>query len=410
MTPNIALLGTGTFAKQSYLPALLDLQGVTLNVHSVWSRSEGTVKSFIDSIKDQIQDSKVNLTPKVESGDQGLNSILANKDIDAVLIVLPITSQPEIIRKCLKAGKHVLSEKPIAKDVKDAKALIDEYERDYKSKGLIWRIAENYSHEPLLREASELISSTPELGPILFWQLNMQGYIEDGSKYHKTSWRTIPDYQGGFLLDGGVHWTAFLRTVLPESARPSSIISVSSLHRTHLLPHDTIHAISLPSKTKSYTESHGPKTKLTTASNKETEIPGESIGKSYPTGQILLSFALPDLPKDKQSINGLKINFLNAQIEIQSIPSKRSYLLEITPAQGSNVEAIKKEGLMVGVNKEIELFTKAISNLKQNPNDIEKENDQNYNHGKPSDALWDLKVLQAMLQSNGKEVSVDDLV
>jgi len=25
----------------------------------------------------------------------------------------------------------------------------------------------------------------------------MEGYVEDGSKYQATPWRTVPDYQGG---------------------------------------------------------------------------------------------------------------------------------------------------------------------------------------------------------------------
>lgn len=35
-----------------------------------------------------------------------------------------------------------LSQKPIAKDVASAKKLIETYEKEYKPKGLIWRVAE----------------------------------------------------------------------------------------------------------------------------------------------------------------------------------------------------------------------------------------------------------------------------
>lgn len=35
------------------------------------------------------------------------------------------------------------------------------------------------------------------MGPVLYWNLKMEGYVEDGSKYQATPWRTIPDYQGG---------------------------------------------------------------------------------------------------------------------------------------------------------------------------------------------------------------------
>ncbi|WVW85706.1 hypothetical protein I302_107744 [Kwoniella bestiolae CBS 10118] len=403
-TPNIAILGSGTFAKASYLPALLSLHPTTLNFHSIWSRSPESAQSLLS-----VAQESSSISPELKSGDEGLESILANPEIDGVLIVLPITSQPDLVIRCLKAGKHVMSEKPLAKVVDDARVLIQRYEREYKTKGLIWRVAENYSHEPILREAGELISNTPELGPILFWNLNMQGYIEDGSKYQKTTWRTIPDYQGGFLLDGGVHWTALLRVVLPTSARPSSLISFSSLHRTHLLPHDTLQAISLPSKS-STTESHGPKTKLTTAVNDETKVPG-GIGKSSPTGQILISFAGSNIPQDKALPNGVRITFLNGVMDVTAgfneESGDRTFKIEVVPGEGTGVKSYKTEGKMDGVKVEIDHFAKAIKELKGG-NKLDEDSEGNY--AKPRDALWDLAVLEGMLKSHGKEVSVDEMV
>lgn len=44
------------------------------------------------------------------SGDDGLEQLLKREDVHAVVIALPISKQPEVIVKCLKAGKHVLSE------------------------------------------------------------------------------------------------------------------------------------------------------------------------------------------------------------------------------------------------------------------------------------------------------------
>jgi predicted dehydrogenase len=55
-----------------------------------------------------------------------------------VIVVLPITLQPTIIRQALAAGKAVLSEKPVAKDVAEGAKLIAEYRSQYAPKGLIW--------------------------------------------------------------------------------------------------------------------------------------------------------------------------------------------------------------------------------------------------------------------------------
>lgn len=110
-------------------------------------------------------------------------------------------------------------QKPIAKDVATAKKLIETYESEYKPKGLIWRVAENFAHEHGALRAAELIANGKgPLGPVLFYELRMTGHVKSGSKYHATEWRTVPDYQGGFLLDGGVHFAAALRVALGDLA------------------------------------------------------------------------------------------------------------------------------------------------------------------------------------------------
>jgi predicted dehydrogenase len=142
MPANVALLGSGLFAANAYLPALVDSSNTpNLNLHTLWSRSEKSVSS----LSSKASDLKISPAPKTLFGDDGLEQVLADKEIDCVMIVLPISAQPDFVRKALKAGKHVMSEKPVGKDVETALKLIDEYERDYKPKGLIWRVAESES-------------------------------------------------------------------------------------------------------------------------------------------------------------------------------------------------------------------------------------------------------------------------
>lgn len=56
-------------------------------------------------------------------------------------------------------------------------------------------------------------SKGDQLGPVLYWQLSIQSYLEDGSKYHATEWRTIPDYQGGMSLLS-VRWISLMNRFL----------------------------------------------------------------------------------------------------------------------------------------------------------------------------------------------------
>jgi predicted dehydrogenase len=50
------------------------------------------------------------------------------------VIELPISFQPAFIERAWWAGKNVGSEKPVAKDVKEAQRMIELFEREYKPK------------------------------------------------------------------------------------------------------------------------------------------------------------------------------------------------------------------------------------------------------------------------------------
>jgi hypothetical protein len=56
---------------------------------------------------------------------QNFDSIKNNKDIQAVYIVLPNGMHEEFTIRAAKAGKHVLCEKPMANDSKEAQNMID---------------------------------------------------------------------------------------------------------------------------------------------------------------------------------------------------------------------------------------------------------------------------------------------
>lgn len=58
-----------------------------------------------------------------------------------------------------------------------------------------------------------------------------------------TEWREKPAHQGGFLLDGGVHYAAALRLMLGPSNLVTSLSAHTTLLRSYLPPVDTIDAV-----------------------------------------------------------------------------------------------------------------------------------------------------------------------
>lgn len=74
------------------------------------------------------------------------HDLLLREDVHAVILALPIMKQPEYIEAALAAGKHVLSEKPIAENTTRAKQLIQYYKSDKVKGGATWGVAENFRY------------------------------------------------------------------------------------------------------------------------------------------------------------------------------------------------------------------------------------------------------------------------
>lgn len=164
--------------------------------------------------------------------------LLKRSDIQAVIIALPIPQQPEYIRLALSAGKHVLSEKPIAENLKDAQDLLHWYHANVDGNKVTWSVAENFRYLASFEYAREQVRRA---GRLLGFSAKRYSMVQ-GGKYFETEWRKNPTHQGGFLLDGGVHVTAGLRFLLGSDNAIASLSAYSAQLQKHLPPVDTIDA------------------------------------------------------------------------------------------------------------------------------------------------------------------------
>lgn len=85
-----------------------------------------------------------------DSPDAGrtFGDVLARPDIVGVIVALPIALQPRFVEAALRAGKHVLAEKPVAPDVEGARRLIATYRDIAGAKGPFWSVAEQFRFLP----------------------------------------------------------------------------------------------------------------------------------------------------------------------------------------------------------------------------------------------------------------------
>lgn len=218
MTPvRVAILGAGGFVRRQHIPNIMDLAD-HFQVSCIYSRTEASARAARDLIGPQVAIST------------NLEATLSRDDIDAVLVCLPIFMLPDIAEKALAAGKHVLSEKPLAPSVARGEQALESYET-YRQRGLVWHVAENWRHAPAMQRAAEALQKG-DIGQPALASWAIYAGVSPQSPAYQSAWRKDDSHAGGFLLDGGVHFAAALRLLFGEVA--SAMVHLS--HQRDDLP------------------------------------------------------------------------------------------------------------------------------------------------------------------------------
>lgn len=95
---------------------------------------------------------------------QSAADLIADPAIDAVVIATPVSTHFEIAMSALKAGKHVLVEKPITSTAEQAQRLIEEAAR----RGLILMVDHTFVYTGAVRKMHELVKA-PEFGQVRYY-------------------------------------------------------------------------------------------------------------------------------------------------------------------------------------------------------------------------------------------------
>jgi predicted dehydrogenase len=236
---RLAIVGAGIYARDAHLPALVRLQD-RFDLVAIYSRSASSARALADhwrtlcgaTVVTASPSHPLTLSPELTTD---LSALLARDDIDAVDIVLPIPVQVEVVAQALAAGKHVVSEKPIAPSRAEAQSLIDLHRRHPER---VWMVAENWRYEEAFVRAAELLRNHAIGRPVVA-QWAQYSPMTPASKYYVTEWRRAGQFAGGLLLDGGVHYISVLRMLLGEV---TSVAAMASQVAPDLKPADTLTA------------------------------------------------------------------------------------------------------------------------------------------------------------------------
>jgi xylose dehydrogenase (NAD/NADP) len=178
--------GLGRYAEFTFIPTLSLLRKSSL--HSLFSNNAERAQSIAD---------KFGVTDHFSNFDEFLKS-----DIDAVYISSANFHHYDQVIKAAKAGKHVLCEKPIAMDSKQAEDMVKTCEQNNV------KFAVNYSlrFHPIITKAKELLDSQI-LGKLVSIGVNYNVDFPPGPNFRFQKEQS----GGGALRDIGTHMIDLLR-------------------------------------------------------------------------------------------------------------------------------------------------------------------------------------------------------
>ena len=196
-----AIVGLGSLAINQILPAFAKCEK---------SRVVALVSGHPD--KAQKLALRYGVEPKSIYNYENYDSLKDNPEVDVIYVVLPNGMHPEYTIRGHQAGKHVLSEKPMATTPAECQAMIDAARKANRKLMVAYRCRYEPFNKEMIRMARE-----QELGPVKAIVADHGFNIGD-----PTQWRLKKDLAGGgSLMDIGIYSLQAARYVTGEE--PSEI-------------------------------------------------------------------------------------------------------------------------------------------------------------------------------------------
>lgn len=158
------------------------------------------------------------------------HKLLADPDVQVVHNCTPNHLHFKVNRDILAAGKHVISEKPLAMNSQESKELV----RLADESGLIHAVDFNYRYYPLVQHAREMVKEG-EVGEVF----TIHGsYLQDWLYLNTDwNWRLQPEMSGNSraIADIGSHWCDLLQFITGLSIT-RVMADLRTVHKTRMKP------------------------------------------------------------------------------------------------------------------------------------------------------------------------------
>jgi len=195
----------------------------------VSQRHINAIRSLDNSELIAVSDSDINKLDKVAKENNikaytNYTELLNNPNIDAVSICTPNSTHTSIGIAAAKAGKHVLTEKPIGINLEEVEELI----RTCKENNVKLSVVKQVRLNPAVQALKKLINEK-KLGKILSANVTVR-WNRNKDYYESSSWHKKKDIDGGTLINIAIHYLDIIQWLL------GSVKSVVGKTKPHSIP------------------------------------------------------------------------------------------------------------------------------------------------------------------------------
>lgn len=215
---KLGVIGVGIAFRHLHLPNIIR-HAESLEIAGVAASTAASAASAADAVEEA-----AGVRPHAYSNAEEL----IGAGLDVVLLDVPIALTYELAMKVLDTGVHLVCEKPLGEDAREAASIVKAAE----ARGLFLGVCENFRYQPRFADVARLVSEGA-IGKPRTYFLNDLHYTSPDGLYSVTPWRQRADHRGGYLLDGGSHMVAGLRAMTRET--PTAVHALpASFHPDHL--------------------------------------------------------------------------------------------------------------------------------------------------------------------------------
>jgi len=190
--------------------------GMGMGQARAFSKVKGATVAACADLSDKCRENFLKEFPNAKAHTQ-YKDLIADASIDAVVIATPTLLHKDVAIDAMKAGKQVLTEKPLGRTVADCKKMIDASEKTKK----LLMVAHCRRFDPDWGTWGKIVTSGTIGSPVL-WRNCSAGKF---SLWSPAKWFLDDKLGGGPLIDGAIHNYDFGNMLFgdPESVISSSI-------------------------------------------------------------------------------------------------------------------------------------------------------------------------------------------